>query len=935
MRAPAPGAPAMLFVVNPGEDFGTRTYLVSEGGPTPVDESFWTDTSLPHNLDHDNCVYPSGGVLAPDGTGLYLSRYARHQVYDLSACLGPTEAVAQVGVAPASVFPGGSVLVSDQTLGSYDRWAVWVTQGSNPDSTPLAGSSTPSTTNQHEVPYTIFQQVAEGVDYYAHVKVESDDVQPTTPLASKLINVDRAPQAEFTINPAAAITGETVTLTATADGVPATTDPYVWTITDGSGAQVTHYGQTIQANLAVSGNWTFDLVVNYEHGASGSGDPDDDSLYEAQSSQSISVTSVAADFTISPAGPLNTLPITLNGGPSNWAPGANLIWDWVVRVGGTPVYYDCPNGPVCTIPENTLNPGLHAVTLTLTNSGNGDTSVKMRAMSVADGAIQPEFSWAPNEPEIGQSVTFDVEGVPETVVIDKATWDFGGGGCDGISATQVCDPGNWTDCKAYAFKYASSGPKGVTLTIDIGGNSFSAPTRVVNVSSSGSCSSGPDPRDCTYSVNPSTFTLGPAGGERSFFVSTNTGCPWTSTENTSWITITSDPTQSGGGTVRFTVAQNSGPTRIGTISVGGQSVYVTQNPPNVPANFDMSKSVVLIGEPITFEADPALEVVNWNFGEADCLGTNPSFSCTYLPSGACNEIEWAFPTPGQKTVTMVLADGRTKTKYPTVANSGECCLADSKPDAAISMSTDYAFTGQPVVFSDASTKQAQTKALGLSWSPAQPEIGQSVQFDITGVTGDVVAEWDFGGAGCSGFENPFTCQPNWTNCHSTAYEYGSGGAKTVTVKVTADGAVLGTLTTNVTVANTGSCDGGGGGGCSYGINPTTSTFTQQGGNGGFAVETGAECAWTATTTSDWLNFSANSGTGSGLVNFSIGENLGTSTRTAYVRVGGESHRVTQTGTPSEANKPTAWEWTVSPHQRGGTTTPWLLTSTETPVQLRL
>ena len=63
---------------------------------------------------------------------LYLSRYAIHQVFDLSDCLEPTPAVADLVVTPDPAFPGDTVTVRDTTTGRVDRWALWVTEGSSP-----------------------------------------------------------------------------------------------------------------------------------------------------------------------------------------------------------------------------------------------------------------------------------------------------------------------------------------------------------------------------------------------------------------------------------------------------------------------------------------------------------------------------------------------------------------------------------------------------------------------------------------------------------------------------------------------------------------------------------------------------------------------------------------------------------------------------------
>lgn len=83
--------------------------------------------------------------------------------------------------------------------------------------------------------------------------------------------------------------------------------------------------------------------------------------------------------------------------------------------------------------------------------------------------------------------------------------------------------------------------------------------------------------NCTYTLNPTAFSIGAAGGTGTFNVETLNECSYTVTSNASWITITSQPNGTGPGAVNFTVAANPGNTRTGTITVNGQTFTITQN----------------------------------------------------------------------------------------------------------------------------------------------------------------------------------------------------------------------------------------------------------------------------------------------------------------------------------------------------------------------
>ncbi len=90
------------------------------------------------------------------------------------------------------------------------------------------------------------------------------------------------------------------------------------------------------------------------------------------------------------------------------------------------------------------------------------------------------------------------------------------------------------------------------------------------------------PSSCTYSISPTSQSFVSTGGPGSVSVTASTGCSWTATSNNaSWITITSASSGTGSGTVAFTVAVNTGTSqRTGTMTIAGQTFTVTQSPPS-------------------------------------------------------------------------------------------------------------------------------------------------------------------------------------------------------------------------------------------------------------------------------------------------------------------------------------------------------------------
>lgn len=84
--------------------------------------------------------------------------------------------------------------------------------------------------------------------------------------------------------------------------------------------------------------------------------------------------------------------------------------------------------------------------------------------------------------------------------------------------------------------------------------------------------------ECNLTVSPLTFSINSgASNNESVTVKGPIGCAWTAVSNApTWITITTAPTDSGDGTVRFNVAANTGSAREGTLTIAKQTVTVSQ-----------------------------------------------------------------------------------------------------------------------------------------------------------------------------------------------------------------------------------------------------------------------------------------------------------------------------------------------------------------------
>src|SRR5262245_7608744 len=91
---------------------------------------------------------------------------------------------------------------------------------------------------------------------------------------------------------------------------------------------------------------------------------------------------------------------------------------------------------------------------------------------------------------------------------------------------------------------------------------------------------------CGFSLNQQSAAFGVSGGTGSIQITDMGGCNWSSMSNAGWITINSGGSGSTSGTLNYTVASNNtGTSRLGTISVAGTVFKITQSAPPTFAGF--------------------------------------------------------------------------------------------------------------------------------------------------------------------------------------------------------------------------------------------------------------------------------------------------------------------------------------------------------------
>ena len=83
--------------------------------------------------------------------------------------------------------------------------------------------------------------------------------------------------------------------------------------------------------------------------------------------------------------------------------------------------------------------------------------------------------------------------------------------------------------------------------------------------------------------------------------------------------------------------------------------------------------------------------------------------------------------------------------------------------------------------------------------------------------------------------------------------------------------------------------------CSYSVSPTTASVAAAGSSGTFTVIVPQGCAWTASTTSNWIRITSGAGNGTGAVSYTVERNDSPTQRFGSITVGNATFTITQAG----------------------------------------
>ena len=338
---------------------------------------------------------------------------------------------------------------------------------------------------------------------------------------------------------------------------------------------------------------------------------------------------------------------------------------------------------------------------------------------------------------------------------------------------------------------------------------------------------------CSYLVSLTSSAFGVSGGTGVASVSTAAGCQWSVSSNQPWITLGAPSDGSGGGTVSFAVAANSGSSRSATLTVAGQGFTITQASGQSACRYGLSpgqRSVGSEGGVVEFDVDTTSEC-EWT------ATSNASWLSVVSGAGGLGRgrvaVSAAPNTGAVRSATVSIGGG----SVTVIQGASACTFAVAPTAIAIGAS------GGP-------GSVAVTTSAGCEWAAASNVSWVSISGGGTGAGPGTVS---------------FTIAANAAGPRDGALVVAGQ-----TVAVTQAGAT-----------------------CTYTLAPTALTIGAAGGSSSVAVTAPAGCAWAATSGEPWISISGGaSGSGSGTVSLAVGVNTGAE-RAGTLSIAGQPFIVTQ------------------------------------------
>ncbi len=342
----------------------------------------------------------------------------------------------------------------------------------------------------------------------------------------------------------------------------------------------------------------------------------------------------------------------------------------------------------------------------------------------------------------------------------------------------------------------------------------------------------PSSAKCAVDATPTPSAFPASGGSGSLVVASGRECSWSVSSPAAWITLVPPTSGQGDGTVRYTVPPNpAARPRLATLVLGSESAEISQAAAACRLDVDHR----------TFDVGAVQETASVNVqGPSGCAWTaRAAVPWIVIVEGARGE--------GNGRVRFhVSANDATEARVGSldvagvsinVRQRGGAAPAPAPPPCSYGISPDNVDTGPEHADGRVSVKTG----VGCSWTAVSDQAWLTVV------------------AGASA-----------TDSGDVQYQAAANGTpSTRTGHITINGSVF-------TLRQTP---------CSYAIDKQSESFVARGGSGPIDVKTQSPCAWSAHTTSAWIQItSAASAVGNGRVEYQVQPNTNIAPRTGTISV---------------------------------------------------
>jgi len=423
----------------------------------------------------------------------------------------------------------------------------------------------------------------------------------------------------------------------------------------------------------------------------------------------------------------------------------------------------------------------------------------------------------------------------------------GGGASVTVTATSDCPWTATTDVNWITLSPPLSGTGSATVNFTVAPGSNERTGTILIAGRRATVTQTGNPA-CTVAIAPTSQNVAVAGGSGTVAVTTQGGCRWTAMSNAPWLTLATGDSGTGNGSVTFNVAANTGATRSGTLTIGGNAFTVSQEAAGAPA--------------CTFSIAPSNQ---------DAPATGITGTITVTAGSGC---AWtaASNAPWISVTSGATGNGNGVVGYSIAANSG-------------------------------AQRAGTLTVAGQTFTVTQAAVAASCTYSISPTT------FNFDASSAAGFVNlTTTAGCTWTATSSAPFvairpssATGSGSAtvafdifSNVGAQRTGTLAIAGQTVTVTQAAPIPPC--------TFSLSPSSATAPHTASTGTFdvIVSPRQDCAWTAGNISQpWLTFpfpTPTTGRGNTTLTYNVAANPGPQ-RTGTLIVSGQTFTLTQAAGP--------------------------------------